>query len=354
MRPEELADGIRTILSHSPVFPGSSLIVDIIANPKAGGFKLKHYTKMRKTEMKSLVDKALGHEKRKEPLSVRLHLTERGGHAAAIMQRLIDHSDANGADSRHIIMTAGGDGTSLEAAERLAYLPEPEKDRFGILRLPMGTGNDGSEGRDLVTALGRFFRDVKLERRPAVRVTFSKENGHLPLYAFNIASLRLDAYVADMTNKLKAKLSGDSYKFWVNVASIFYDKVYKVAPMQTKVWDDDSRLISDETKKRLLVVFGASGYRQYGSNKQILPASDNALVVSQASLFRKLMIKTPIETGQYQGIPEAQSYAASKVEVNYDQPILLQCDGETFPMTHGDFPLTFEVVKDIYNVIVPA
>ncbi|MCE5255735.1 MAG: diacylglycerol kinase [Spirochaetaceae bacterium] len=354
MRPEELADGIQTILSHSHVFPGCSLTVDIIANPKAGGFKLKNFSKKRRSEMKSLVDKALSFEKRQEPLSVRLHLTERGGHAAAIMQRLLERSEANGKDSRHLIMTAGGDGTSLETAERLACLPESEKDRFAILRLPMGTGNDGSEGRDLVTALGRFFRNVKLERRPAVHVTPSDEGGQLPLYAFNIASLGLDAYVAEMTNRLKARFPGDSYKFWVDVATILYDKVYRVVPMHTKVWDNDGKLVSDETKARLFLAFGASGFRQYGSNKRILPGPDNALLLSQTSLLRKMMIKTPIEKGSYQGFPEAESFLASKVEVDYDQPILLQCDGEIHPLAHCDFPLTLEVVKDLYNVIVPA
>jgi len=38
MRPEDLAEGIRAILARSPSFPNSKLIVDIIANPNAGGF----------------------------------------------------------------------------------------------------------------------------------------------------------------------------------------------------------------------------------------------------------------------------------------------------------------------------
>lgn len=364
MSPEELADGIKTILSHSPAFPGSNLVVDIIANPVAGGFKLKRYTKLRDAELKQLVGKAQKLQKRKESVEVRLHLTEREGHAADIMQELIDlpsgthadghlRADARQESKRHIIITTGGDGTSLEAAERIALLPEPEKDRFGILRLPLGTGNDGSEGRDLITALGRFLGPVKFARRPAVRVTPASAGGGKPRYAFNIASIGLDAYVAEMTNKVKAKISGDFYKFWVDIASVFYDKVYKVAPMHVKLWNNLGKLVRDETKEQLLVVFGVSGYRQYGSNKPILPSKENVVLVSQTSLLRKMAIKTPIETGKYQGLPEVESYSASKAEVEYDKPILLQCDGETQLLTQKDFPLTFEVVRDLYNVVVP-
>jgi diacylglycerol kinase family enzyme len=278
-----------------------------------------------------------------------LHLTEREGHAATIMQELIDTPSG----MPHIIMTAGGDGTSLEAAERLALLPEQEKDQFGILRLPLGTGNDGSEGRDLVTALGRFLGPVKFERRSGVRITPGTAGGNAPRYAFNIASIGLDAYVAEMTNKVKAKISGDFYKFWVDIASVFYDKVYKVVPMRVKVWDSLGKLLTDETQKRLMVVFGVSGHRQYGSNKPILPSTENVVLVSQTNLFRKMLIKTPIETGRHQGLPEVESYSASKLEVEYDERVLLQCDGETQLLTEEDFPLTFEVVRDLYNVVVP-
>lgn len=354
MHPEDLAEGVQTILSHSPAFPGSKLIVDIIANPKAGGFKRRNFAGKRRKELKTLIEQASRLVKRPNPPSVHLHLTERGGHAAAIVQRLLDRSESNGKDSRHLILTAGGDGTSLETVERLVHLPESEKDRFGIVRLPLGTGNDGSEGRDLMAALGRFLCAVKFERRPAIHIVPSIEGGRPPLFSFNIASLGLDAYVAHMTNRLKASFPGDSYKFWVNVATLLYDKVYKVAPMRMRVWDGKGGLMKDETAKRLFVAMGASGFRQYGSNKSILPGPENLIAVSQTGLLRKLFIKGPIETGRQDGLPEVQKFSASRVELEYHEPILLQCDGEIHSLTSCDFPLTMEIVNNSYNVIVPA
>ena len=277
MRPENLADGVRVLLEHSPAFPGSSLVVDIIANPKAGGFRRPRFRTKRRNELEKVIAMAGVLPLRQGEVQVRLHLTERCGHASAIAQRIIERSTSNGHDSRHIIMTAGGDGTSLETAERLLRLTGDQKDRFALLRLPMGTGNDGSEGRDLVTALGRFLGPLRLERRAAVRVIPADDGGRPPLWAFNIASVGADAYIADKTNKLKSIFPGDSYKFWVNVAAVLYDRAYKVAPMSLSVRDSDGRELHHSDKARLFVGMGASGYRQYGSNKKILPGSENVV-----------------------------------------------------------------------------
>jgi diacylglycerol kinase family enzyme len=354
MRPEDLAEGIKTILSRSPAFPGSTLIVDIIANPKAGGFKRRRFADKRRRELQQVVAAAEALPLRLGEVRVHLHLTERCGHASAIAQRVVERSEANGQDSMHLLMTAGGDGTSLETAERLLHLPKESVNRFALLRLPMGTGNDGSEGRDLVTALGRFLGAVKLERRGAVQVRPASEGGKSPLWAFNIASIGLDAYVAEKTNKLKAIFPGDSYKFWVDVATMFYDRAYKVVPMALRAWDENGKLFHETTKDRLFVAMGASGNRQYGSNTRILPGSENVVTVSQTSLLRKLLIKGSIASGRHEGIREVEHFTATRLDVEYDERIPLQCDGETEELARCDFPLIMELLPDLYNVIVPA
>ncbi|MCX7027307.1 MAG: diacylglycerol kinase family protein [Spirochaetes bacterium] len=354
MHPEHLADGVRTILEHSPSFPGRSLVVDIVANPKAGGFKRPRFRSKREAELAKVIETAVALPRRDGDVQVRLHLTERCGHAAAIAQRIIERSTANGQDSIHFIMTAGGDGTSLETAERLLHLPDDRKDRFALLRLPLGTGNDGSEGRDLVTALSRFLGALKFERRAAVRVIPAEEGGRPPLWAFNIASIGVDAYIADKTNKLKAIFPGDSYKFWVDVATVLYDRAYKVVPMSLAVWDEAGKEIHHSEKGRLLVAMGASGNRQYGSNKRILPGPENVVSCSNTGLLRKLLIKGAIETGKHEGLREIEHFSAARIEMNYTEDIPLQCDGETEKLAHCDFPLVMERVRDLYNVIVPA
>lgn len=353
MKPDDLAEGLSAIFAHSPVFKDKSLIIDVIANSKAGGFSRIHHSKRRFNELKEMVKRSLSLPERRSPFSLKLHLTERCGHAAAIVQRILDHSPSNGRDSYHLIVTAGGDGTSLETAERLTLLPESEKDRFGIVRLPFGTGNDGSEGRDLIAALERFLGHARFERRPALCVTPSEEGGSLPRYSFNIASIGLDAYVADMTNRLKRVFPGDSYKFWVNVGTLFYDRAYNVVDMGLKAWDKE-KLMLDSNMPRLLVAMGASGNRQYGSNKKILPNEHNCVAVAQTSLFRKLVLKGPIEHGRHDNIPELVHFTADKLLIEYSERVPLQCDGETDILAKCDFPLVMERIYNAYNVLVPA
>lgn len=354
MKPETLLAGVTELFRHAPAFAEKTLCVDIVANPNAGGFRRPYYSRKRLGELKEIVARAQALPVRTKAVNVRLHLTERCGHAAAIVQRILDRSTSNGVDSCHIIMTAGGDGTSLETAERLTALPEHDKDRFGLVRLPLGTGNDGSEGRDLHVALGRFLQPTVLERRAAIKVTPSEEGGAVPRYSFNIASIGLDAYVAEMTNRLKRRFPGDSYKFWVNVATLFYDRVYRVEPMRIKAWDAEGNEVLTREGATLLVAMGASGFRQYGANKKILPTAENCVVISQTGLLRKLLLKGPIEQGRHEGIPELLHFSASRLSIEYDQRIPLQCDGETAELARCDFPLSMELVPRAYNIIAPA
>lgn len=354
MRPNDLAEGIKDLLAHTPAYPGKALVIDIIANPNAGGFKRRRFALARHRELAALRESASAFPKRKDEIIVRLHLTERCGHASALAQRVVEKSLANGVDSLHILMTAGGDGTSLETAERLIRLAPEERDRFALLRLPMGTGNDGSEGRTLLASLGRFLAPLALERRAAVRVVPSEEGGKMPLWSFNIASVGLDAYVADKTNRLKSMFPGDSYKFWVNVATLLYDRAYTVAPMRLKAWDSAGSVVLEEEGEKLFVALGSSGHRQYGSNKKILPGEENGIAVSQTSLFRKLLVKGAIEQGRHENVREVRHFSAQRIELDYPERIPLQCDGEAEVLARCDFPLAMERIPNLYNTLVPA
>ncbi len=69
-----------------------------------------------------------------------------------------------------------------------------------------------------------------------------------------------------MTNRLKHNFPGDSYKFWVDVGTLFYDRVYNVVDMGLKAWNEE-KLMVDSNEPRLLIAMGASGNRQYAQIK---------------------------------------------------------------------------------------
>ena len=356
MQPYELASSLSRILAHSPAFPEECLTVDLIANPKAGGFTRRAYAKLRKAELAGLEAEAAKLPARGPAARVRLHLTERCGHAGEIARSVIAESRMDAPRTRHIVMTAGGDGTALETASALVDLPPKEAERFCMLRLPMGTGNDGSEGRDLRTCLGRLLGPARALPRRAIRVRPNPAGGRFPMYSFNIASLGVDAFICQMTNRLKTAFPGDSYKFWVDVASVFYDLAWPPAPLALRAFDAAGAVVKEFEKACLLVAQGVSGRRQYGANKPILPDEDNVCVIYQMSTLKKLALKDRLASGGHRGLgPEiVELLSADRLEFRYDRAILLQRDGEVDELSAADFPLVMELTEPCYSVVEPA
>ncbi len=355
MYPEDLAASLGRLFEHSPVFSGEDLLVDLVANPRAGGFTRRAYARLRKEELGRLEAEAAALPRRSGGVRIRLHRTERCGHAADIARAIVAEARGDRPGTRRLLLTAGGDGTSLETTSVLADLSPEERERFALLRLPFGTGNDGSEGRSLDVCLGRLLGPASAVPRRAIRVIPNPLGGKLPMYSFNIASIGLDAYVCDMTNRLKTAFPGDSYKFWVDVASVFYELAWPLAPLGVRATDSRGRLCAAFRETCLLFAFGASGNRQYGANKPILPDKDNACVVFSMPLLKKLAFKDRIASGGHRSLggDVVRLFSAERVVFDYGRGILLQRDGEVTELSPQDFPLTMELTEPCYNVLEP-
>jgi diacylglycerol kinase family enzyme len=369
MNIESFAEFIAELCTYSLVAPERPFRWTIIANPGAGGFTMSRRWKEHRDALKAAVRKvcssntkredsspsqtALNEEENPKELSALGLVATRGtGHAGRITGDLLQEALASATAKTapetslpfHLIICAGGDGTGLEVLTRLYEAPPELRDRFAVLRLPMGTGNDGADSRKLAEALELLILPTELTRISALRLTTATE-GKGPFLAFNILSVGLDAFVTHMTNKTKGKFPGDSYKLWVDLASLFYDRVYKVGPMEIHVFDDEKteRQILRETP--LLLAFGASGRRSYGSQKQILPDDRNICIIRQMSLLRKLALKNLIMTGHHADKAETLLFNARRVEFWGWEPILAQTDGETVLIQRADFPLAIELTE---------
>jgi diacylglycerol kinase family enzyme len=248
----------------------------------------------------------------------------------------------------HLIITAGGDGTSLEVLNTLYKVPASFRSKLAVLRLPMGTGNDGADAWELDKALELLIYPARIEMARAVQLTTSTE-GKGPFYGFNILSVGLDAFVTHMTNKMKGNLPGDSYKLWVDIAALLYDRLYQVGPMQVRAFDDTGNLITAFRETLLLLAMGVSGHRTYGSHKWILPDERNVCALKQMSLFRKLALKGLFNSGGHIDKPESLLFNAHRLEFQGEHPILAQMDGETLLLQPEDFPAAIELT----NVAIP-
>jgi diacylglycerol kinase family enzyme len=282
--------------------------------------------------------------------------TKGPGHAGAVTRALLEEAALRlGQDDGlekpfYLIITAGGDGTSLETLSAVFHAPELVRSNLAVLRLPMGTGNDGADAWELKDALTLLTDPVEIEFRRALRLVTATP-GKGPFLAFNILSVGLDAFVTHMTNKMKGKLPGDSYKLWVDIASLLYDRLYKVGPMEVRALDEKGRELRSLKETALLLAVGESGHRTYGSHKKILPDDRNVCLVRQMPLLRKVALKGLFTTGEHVTKPESLLFSAARVEFSGRYPILAQMDGETVLLQPEDFPAAIELSEPVIPIL---
>ncbi|MDR2480185.1 MAG: diacylglycerol kinase [Treponema sp.] len=371
---EFFAHSIAGICAHALVVPERPLRWMIIANPTAGGFTIRARWKKHRRILEVYRQKALRNLLREDaapaaaagrfgmPAALSacgMVLTGGPGNGGAITRALIDEAgDCAPSGGKpapfYLIITAGGDGTSLEVLSALYHAPAVVRSSMAVLRLPMGTGNDGADSPVLDGALDRLVGPSRIEYTPALRLltrTGGPAESNGPFLAFNILSVGLDAFVTHMTNKMKGNLPGDSYRLWVDIAALLYDRIYQVDYLDVRALDSAGGEVCSFREKLLLLAVGASGHRTYGSRKKILPDERNVCALRQMPLLRKLALKGLFNTGAHISKPEAKLFNARRVEFSGLYPILAQMDGETVLLQRDDFPAAIELTGSVIPLL---
>ena len=319
----------------------------MVANPRAGGFSRNSRARHNAAALADATRAASSIQLRKGLTKWRALNTSSPKHAGSIALSLLEEA-AIKPKTEWLVVLACGDGTSHEFLDELSRAPRELAERFTVLRLPMGTGNDGSDGRELPDSLSRLIGYGRIDEQVAIRMIpapggpASKRAPGGEWRSFNIASLGVDAYITHMTNQLKSKMPGDSYKLWLDLAAVIYDLNYPSGHMEIRAFDATGKSVASYEGTFLLAAMGISGRRAYGSNKPILPDDDNVCLIRQMSLLRKLILKGPIAAGHHRGLPEAELFTADALEISYNHPILMQTDGEAQHLVAEDFPFRME------------
>lgn len=304
----------------------------LILNPEAGGFKIKSRANLHKKILKAaLLERG------------KLNLLKRKINFDVFITRSpeLENFIASGMGETNLFIIAGGDGAHRDTLDiiirKIFDGTLTLKPNFAVVRLPLGTGNDGADRADFGEALELLTQKTRICRVPALKLTTATA-GKGPFYAFNVLSVGLDAFVTHMVNKMKGTLPGDSYKLWVDIASLFYDRIYKVDMMNVRLTGADGALVKEFCKKVLLLAVGASGGRTYGSQKHILPDERNVCMVHQMPLLRKVALKDKFTDGTHINMPECELWTAASVEFSVRRPVLAQMDGETTLILPSDCP----------------
>jgi len=341
------------LFEHSLVSAERPLRCIVIVNSAAGGFMIKSRFQDNKKILKDYRQKAQVNPKRQIYKNVILELTDGKGCAGRITREIIGRAEKDPIPF-YLIVCAGGDGTHGEVMFALCNASAEVRSNMAVLKLPMGTGNDGAGSANLEEALDKLIHPTFIDFAPAVKLTTapsgpSSSNG--PFFAFNILSVGLDAFVTHMTNKMKGKTPGDSYKFWIDIACLFYECKYKVDLFDVKAFDNKNNEVISFKEKLLLLAMGASGHRTYGSGQKVLPDDRNVCAMKKMSLFRKLAVKKQVKYGSHINNPEAIIFDAHRLEFSGKHPILAQMDGEAVLLQPDDFPAVMELTAPLIPLL---
>lgn len=371
LTPDDIAECIMVLLSRNKIFSGKKIEASFIVNHVAGCFTNNKKSQKYKALFNSVYKEYKCFPSCAEYFEYKIYHTEYAGHAKDLAEAVVTQQIASfDKNTEYLIVTAGGDGTSLEVQTALykASLSSPQKkdailNNITVLRLPLGTGNDGTDGHSVEELLellkGKlvFSNDCALKIYPKNQVSrenlfaakkkpfkYCDENFLPPWYAFNIASIGLDAYVVYMTNTIKRTLPGNFYHLCVPIGGILYDKAFPIGNAKVSLFKNSDDTVPEEILEApiTLLAFGVSGFRVYGGGHKILPNFHNLCFAPKVSLPKLIVNNKKIVNGTFESTNLASLHSAEKIIIEYDKPILLQCDGEVALLCKEHFPLIME------------
>ena len=311
-----------------------------IANRGAG-------TRGRRRSIERLVEVMRRHERAAPPPTpsggrFALWWTESGDDAyRRIVRRLADPSP-----SPPVFISMGGDGTHNHAL----HAGIDARHRGWFLRLPMGSGNDAAGIVRLDDVVGSLSRLTAPRRIPAIRVETARET----LYAFNIASVGIDAYVTRLHQRWKRLLPANTYRLMVDLAVLRYDRALDIRPMEVEVTTTNGTVETVGPRVWTLLALGVTGNRTYGDHMRVLPGEENLCAVGKTSLLDKVRMKKRFFAGMHVHEPFVSMYRCRTLELRYDHRMPLQCDGESRWLEREDFPVRMTVVEGAVEILEPA
>ncbi len=375
---EDIALSITGLIARNPLWKDKEIETYFIANETAGCFSNKFKSDFYKKFFLNLRDEIALKPVVTKSVNYKIFTTEYAGHAKDLSQSIVTQLIASHKPNlENIIITAGGDGTSLEVEYSLynAILDNPMKkdaimNKITLLRLPLGTGNDGTDGHCIEETVELLKGPLAFKNIRAVKVypennpteeqikqckkkpeKYGDISYKAPWYAFNITSIGLDAYVVYMTNVFKKKFPGNLYQLCVPLSGLIYDKDFPSGTATVHFYDEDNNETDQMTCPISLLAFGESGNRVYGGGHHILPNEHNVCVVPKVTLLTLIKENHRFIDGSFVDTDIGRLRTAHKIKIEYDKPILLQCDGEVTLLTKNHFPLIMEKTEPTLRVI---
>jgi diacylglycerol kinase family enzyme len=329
----DIAERVARILRYSHTVPGCTLTADIIINVRAGALAHRGRFKRVRRVFAEFTAGIEGAQRDAEALVVHYHFTQYHGHAREIARRiLLANVDR---DRQRVIVSLGGDGTHGEILSVLSSAAPSVQARTTVFRLPLGSGNDGADSPDLATALRVMLSGRTVSGIPSVRVETARGRS---FHAFNIVSVGIDAFVTDVSARLKRLLPGNIYRIAAATSAALYQVLLHPREMTAEFRRADGAPVP-RAGRFVLLAMGPSGHRTYGNGMRILPGDDNVCLVHRLSTVQIMTLKSSMYRGEHVDLPVVETFDSADITIRYDGRLPLQADGEPVWLEADDFPL---------------
>lgn len=376
--PSDIAECISTLISKNNLWAGKNVHLFLISNETAGCFKDKIKSEKYKKLFNQATQEAKSIQSCVKSIETKVFSTEYAGHAKDLAQAITAEIIAlKEDDAEYVLAIAGGDGTSLEvqttlykAAQEVEKKREVIMNKITILRLPLGTGNDGTDGHTVEETIDLLKSQLKFENAQAIKVypegnptpeqiaatgknpeDYCGKDYVAPWYAFNIASMGIDAYVCHMTNVIKKKFPGNFYHAVIDLCGLVYDKKFKPGNGVFEYFDEQGNKFKEISTQIEMFTMGPNGHRQYGGGHKILPNDNNTCLTYKLSLLSLMINNKHYADGTHAGTKLSYLNKADKVRISYDQPVVIQCDGETILLCKEHFPIVMEKTPPCLRIL---
>lgn len=337
----------RRLIHGSSLFIDEGAVVEVLVNPASGLLKWGSAHRQMMRHLKRLAEARHTADTPRPGLEVRFHETRSRNHAGEKAVQLVEDLVSSTKSGRRLLILAGGDGFHNDICTALLReVPDIMKSVI-LFRLPMGTGNDNADAATVEEAFAILGSAFGTRQDAIIRVETARGGLH---YAFNVACFGLDAFVCELTNKMKS-LAGPKliYKIFADVGVLFYEKIWPLKPWNIIITGPEGQL--ERSGRFLLTIFGRKGDTRYGGGMKVLPGIENFLLVKPVSLMGKIKIKPLFYRGAHRGLPIAEFFNASELKLTHDGDILMALDGEVVPLEKDDFPLVMKKIPEVLTIL---
>ncbi|MCO5256161.1 MAG: diacylglycerol kinase family lipid kinase [Lentimicrobium sp.] len=258
--------------------------------------------------------------------------TEHPNHAVRIARKHIE------AGFRKIIVV-GGDGTLNEVVNGIYTQKRLPPAEITLAMIPVGTGNDWGRSfnipLDYKGAIDVIARE-NTRLQDVGKVTYHSKDLQKQRHFINMAGLGFDAMVAKRTNKVKQEGKSGPFSYLISLFTSLIS--YKATYARVKV-DGQELKAGVFTMSVAICRFNGGGMMQ-APNAIPDDGLFDVTVITRVSRLLVIRSVKKLYDGSFLKLPQVKTFRGAKVEIESDQPMYLETDGESL----GHTPMNFEVI----------